>query len=694
MPISPADFERYAAEVRRLYEDVELVILERIARRAAAGVDTAADDPHWTDRKLAEIRRVIQEVERELQAVEKKIAAGLLQEIELVWDAAAREADRELAELGELPDLPEQAPLPQMGTFGTIARAQVETLAAAAVRVLEGAHLRVLREAEDAYRQVIYEAARLGRAGVLTYREAMQQALYDFAARGITGFVDRRGRRWELQAYAEMAVRSSMAQAAVQGHINRLLDRGYELVIVSDSPEECPICRPWEGAILSLTGAVPKGRHLQAGDGSWLQVKGTLAEAISAGLFHPNCTHRLGAFITGLTKPLKGTENPQGYAERQEQRYIERNIRRWKRIAASAAAAGDEEGLRLANAKVREWQERMREFIQRTGRQRQRWRESPLRARSFRPRGGAAAARRRKPTPPPPWRKPIRPKRLDPDELRKERDLLEKLHDSKENREGDLNRRVALEMVERFTDEEMRAVSALADWFIKRNTAERLNVKDNSPTAGIIGVLTKWNETSGDHDPIAVAIQLAAQQEFGLKRVVVDHYSQYAREEANKLLEEHGAAIRAVLRRMYEHTQDTLKKAGIDELTVYRGFNWFDYEQVPEGIRKAVIADEWHSGVTGRGDIRHQALSSYTTDPQIADHFAYSPFGLILAARVPRERVIGMSVTGFGTRFEREVVLLAGEDDEWFYVLRREGEPLNADRIMQHVAEESAKEGA
>ncbi|WP_368661496.1 phage minor capsid protein [Streptomyces sp. NA04227] len=56
--------------------------------------------------------------------------------------------------------------------------------------------------------------------------------------RGINGFVDKAGRNWDMAAYAEMAVRSVTARAAIEGHIDALAKIRGGLVIVS-------LMRPW-----------------------------------------------------------------------------------------------------------------------------------------------------------------------------------------------------------------------------------------------------------------------------------------------------------------------------------------------------------------------------------------------------------------------------------------------------------------
>lgn len=108
-----------------------------------------------------------------------------------------------------------------------------------------------------------------------------------------------------------------------------------------------------------------------------------LQTAIGAGLFHPGCTHTLGAYIPGLTRPFDSTENPEGYAQRQEQRAMERQIRKWKRKAVAAQAVGDDTTARFARGKARAWGEKLQEFVDSTGRRRAPHRESLMRGKPY-----------------------------------------------------------------------------------------------------------------------------------------------------------------------------------------------------------------------------------------------------------------------------------------------------------------------
>jgi hypothetical protein len=245
------------------------------------------------------------------------------------------------------------------------------------VSKLRGTYTPILRWALDAYRTVVAAYSSGALAGTHTRLRAAQIAWEELIGRGITGFTDKAGRRWELASYVEMAMRSTTAQAAVEGHLDRLREAGINLVIVSNAPQECVKCRRWEGKVLTRTG--PEGtRTIQAEHGIRdgvmvdVEIAGTVTEAILAGLMHPNCRHSLSAYLPGVTRPMTNTADPQGDKDRQRLRALERKVREWKRKEAGAL---DEPSRKRAAAKVRAWQAEIRHHVDETGLIRQRQRE-------------------------------------------------------------------------------------------------------------------------------------------------------------------------------------------------------------------------------------------------------------------------------------------------------------------------------
>jgi hypothetical protein len=352
--------EDLAAAVAKLYADAELALLEKLRNALMQGIDS----PLWAEiklRSIGDLRAAVEEVTTALQQDATGAVGRALAE------AYGRGRQAAVAELGALDigrELQARAVLP-----GAPA---VDRLAASYAQDTRPLYLRITRVVLDVYRSIVARASTSALLGGLTRRQATQRALDTFAQRGVTGFVDSAGRSWELAAYAEMAVRSVTARAAVEGHIDALAELGVGLVIVSDAPLECPVCAPWEGEVLSL-GPESGPRTVRAEKAIQLtglraalrppetvavHVAGSLTEARGAGLFHPNCRHSLSAFLPGVTTrpphhPTPGTT----YADTQRQRAIERHIRAWKR---RQAAATTEEDRRRAAVFVRRWQAQAR----------------------------------------------------------------------------------------------------------------------------------------------------------------------------------------------------------------------------------------------------------------------------------------------------------------------------------------------
>lgn len=363
MPVSPALAEDLAAAISMLYEDAELALISLLRDALAEGIDS----PHWAAlklRALGDLREAVATVANALQddangAVAKALATAYGRGRQAaVAELGALDIGRELNARRILPGAP-----------------AVDRLAASYAHDTRPLYQRITRAVLDVFRGVTSRAAGTQLLTGITRRDASQRALNQFAARGVTGFVDRAGRSWELAAYAEMAVRSVTARAAIDGHIDAMAEVGQGLVIVSDAPLECPKCAPWEGEVLALTGPSgprtvrtehaiqPTGlRGLLAPPRTIaVHLAGSLPEARAAGLFHPNCRHSLSLYLPGVTtRPPHHATPGTTYADTQRQRAIERHIRRWKR---AEAAALDDAAVAKARAKVRAWQAEARAHV-------------------------------------------------------------------------------------------------------------------------------------------------------------------------------------------------------------------------------------------------------------------------------------------------------------------------------------------
>jgi hypothetical protein len=353
MPISPYDGESIIAdEVRRIYSEAELRTIEKLAKYIKKNENAEDYSRTWISYKLNEIRNLKGEINEDVIAYLRNYDEKVTEAIEKAYKKGQRGAEVGLNKVGALE---------VKGTFSATDERAVNALATELVGKLDNTHLRILRSTEDVYRSVIGEVSANITAGVDTRRQAAQRALNKFANRGITGFVDDAGRSWNLSSYAEMATRSTSGRAAINGLTNRAKDNNRDLVIVSEHGEECVLCRPWERQVLSISG---NNNDYPS-----------LSEAQLGGLFHANCRHTLNIYIPDLTRNVG---NKQSYHDeagnnlRQQQRYNERMIRKWKR---REAAALDDKELNKAKSKVSEWQKKQRDFVNENDRRRKYARE-------------------------------------------------------------------------------------------------------------------------------------------------------------------------------------------------------------------------------------------------------------------------------------------------------------------------------
>lgn len=334
MAISTGVNDLLLQDIYMIYENAEQVMLRKVANRVKRGVTTTG----WNEQKLSDIQGLRREIEKEIALVHSKVIPGSAQSIISAYLKGINSVNNELK-------------LPKTSLDKIQVPYHVQRLVMDANQILQGSSFRILRESTDIYRSAVADSNAMVLTGVETRLDATQRVLNNFAAAGITGFVDKAGRRWEMATYAEMAVRTGTAKAALQGHVDRSTELGLDLMIVSHFGRTCPICAPWEGKVLSISGKDPKYPSLDS--------------AKAAGLFHPNCKHTLLAYFPGITDVPRGLDNNhQAYQDMQRQRYNERMIRKYKRISSVAMTPLAQQ---QAESKVKKWQQIQRDHISTTG---------------------------------------------------------------------------------------------------------------------------------------------------------------------------------------------------------------------------------------------------------------------------------------------------------------------------------------
>lgn len=299
--------------------------------------------------------------QRQQDAMRRVLAAaeGILAKA----NAATSDAARELI-LAEFRGAVNDASI--LGGAGPVIQSSIPTdaigvLAMETVTALASTGSTVLRNVEDVYRDVMSTVVGRQLASGATKEAMLQQALNRFADRGVFAFQDRAGRKWSLDTYVDMALRTGANRASNEGRIVGYKEAGVQLVRVSSHKGSAPQCAPYQGKLLSLDGMTgPRQMETFKGTTITVNVVDTLEGAIQEGYHHPNCKHVDMPYIPGTEAPPMAPYDEADHDTEQRQRAIERHIRRWKRREAVATTPNE---AAYSKMKVRAWQAQQRQHI-------------------------------------------------------------------------------------------------------------------------------------------------------------------------------------------------------------------------------------------------------------------------------------------------------------------------------------------
>ena len=331
-----------------IYERMEEDLLKLVAKRFAdAKKLRLVNEYDWQTRMLEEMGWLRQESVKTIARLSGKAEA----EIERILQKAGRETIdrdermyRQAYAAGALGDIPVPADMsPRIQRVIQAAAANAKT---ALNLVNTTAAESAMRVYIDTVNRVYLETV----TGVSTYTDATRRAVRELADKGITGatYTSAAGRvtRAHLDVAVRRAVVTSVAQVAGGLQLERARDWGVNLVEVSAHIGARPEHEIWQGRIYSIDGGTRKYPNLVDATG--------YGEV--TGLMGANCRHMFYPYFEGYSTPATRDwdtkENAKVYEATQRQRVLERDIRKYKRRAIAADAAGDTEAAAAARTAI------------------------------------------------------------------------------------------------------------------------------------------------------------------------------------------------------------------------------------------------------------------------------------------------------------------------------------------------------
>lgn len=379
MNMTPKRIQELAEPVEEIYQKIVDDLLVNIGRHLTGNTTTWT--AYWEVQKLAEMGQLTAENAAIINRYIRDMPQVLKDTMEATRKQALAQLEAQLAKAAEdgyiTPPVSDTV-VDILRQYGEQAADRLNmtntTMLESSLRMYEQAVGETARRLEEIERRA-REAANTGAGDIITGAKTRRQVLAETIQRisdaGLTGFYDRAGRSWTPEAYVNMVMRTTVHNTAIQATRSRMQDYNTQVFQISSHAGARPLCYPYQGKFYSwddTSGEIVDG----AGRRIRYEPISSTSYGEAAGIFGINCGHYPIPVIPGVTIPHgeddiePEAENKKEYAQSQEQRALEREIRAAKRVVTMGGAVATDE----QRAAVRDAQAKMRAFIAQTGRAR------------------------------------------------------------------------------------------------------------------------------------------------------------------------------------------------------------------------------------------------------------------------------------------------------------------------------------
>ena len=357
--LTPEYLERIPNPVVQLFQDVEDDILRDMARRIKK-MDGLTDTAAYQAWRLEQTRMLRQDIVTRLSKMSGKTQAEIRKILQEAGTEALLSDDALYAAAGLSPGPVNDNPAllnllnagyqQTAGTFSNITATTANTATQQFERALDRAWLQVS-------------------SGAFDYQTVLRRTVDALAKEGIKAILYPSGHSDTLEVATRRALLTGVNQTAAKLQLARMDEMECDLVEVTAHSGARPSHAAWQGKIYSRSGKSSKYPPFSVtGYGS------------GPGLCGWNCRHNFYPYWEGLSRPnytqadldrmerKEFTYNGQEmtrYEASQYQRYLERNIRAYKRQYLAEEAAGVD--TTRTSVKLAQWRARQKDFLDKTG---------------------------------------------------------------------------------------------------------------------------------------------------------------------------------------------------------------------------------------------------------------------------------------------------------------------------------------
>ena len=147
------------------------------------------------------------------------------------------------------------------------------------------------RNVSDYFREAQLENSKILSTGSLTRKQTSTNMINMLQEKNIFEFVDKAGRKWNMQNYVDMAIRTTADAGINRATINQNIEYNNDLIMMTWHSTSCPLCAVYQGRIYSISGESKIYPALSKINGG---------SFITFGVVHPNCRHTITPYVPAL----------------------------------------------------------------------------------------------------------------------------------------------------------------------------------------------------------------------------------------------------------------------------------------------------------------------------------------------------------------------------------------------------------
>lgn len=314
MKIRPPEKADVTALLRNLFLRTEQELIREITRKRAAG--------HVEYAEVAALERV--------QKILQNMVDTSWSYVPVMIEKIFYHSDKDAAGYTNARTITGMRSVTQIAIMEQLAnnlQGELMEMAGTAKRSVENVFT-IARLENDPYRKLALEQILRQEAAGKPWIKSSQDLVKELETNGITGFTDKAGRKWSMQAYGNMAVRTTARQAEVAA---LLTSDEYDLWQITKVGTTCPVCAPLEGRVYSKSGTNPDYPPLTVAFGK-VDPYGSNDLSNTYLNIHPNCLHSLVKYTT-IGKSAEQIQKDKNFSS-VEKNPLSRDPRTKKQIAA------------------------------------------------------------------------------------------------------------------------------------------------------------------------------------------------------------------------------------------------------------------------------------------------------------------------------------------------------------------------